>query len=193
MPLLGAAAPSLETPAPTPAHAPHLDAAEYARRLPPLRRPTARDCAAATRPGAAVPQAPRVLQHRDALLIQCLDLLIACLPPLSGGLAGRLLPKRRQSQRADRCGRRCGRTVIDCRLWQLGQVSMQAAEHPFKCFAMVLENVPPISHLERCRCSIRSPTGILGPAVTGDHLDARMITQPGCECVGGAIGQEIER
>ena len=58
---------------------------------------------------------------------------------------------------------------------------------------MVLENVPPISHLERCRCSIRSPTGILGRAVTGDHLDARMITQPGCECVGGAIGQEIDR
>jgi hypothetical protein len=128
------------------------------------------------------------------VLIQRLDLLITCGAAVSCGLPACLLSDRRQPQGADQWGRRrCGRSAHGWRLRQVREIGVQTAEHPLKRFAMVLEHVPAIGDLERSRGSVGGPAGILGRAVTRDHVDARMATQPGRECFGPTIGQEIDR
>src|SRR5262245_10410050 len=62
MPLVCAAAPSLETPVPAFAHAPLPPAAQCALRLPPVPDPTVSGCATATTPSVSAPQVLSVLE-----------------------------------------------------------------------------------------------------------------------------------
>jgi hypothetical protein len=73
------------------------------------------------------------------------------------------------------------------------QVGMQPIEHPFKSFAMVLENMPAIRYLERSRRSVGGAASIFGRVVAGDHVNARMLAQPSCQGLGSAIRQEFNR
>jgi len=74
----------------------------------------------------------------------------------------------------------------------MGEIGMQAIKHPLERFSVVLEHMPAICHLERSRCPVRGSASILGRAVTGDHVDTRMVPQPGRERLGRAIRQEID-
>jgi hypothetical protein len=73
------------------------------------------------------------------------------------------------------------------------QLGVQASKHTLKRFSMVLEQVPAVGDLE-CRWgSVTRPAGILGRAVTCDHLDTLMLAQPGREGLGRTVWQKIYR
>jgi hypothetical protein len=113
--------------------------------------------------GPAHPQTTGNLQEWHILLMQRLDLVIACDTAVSGRLPDCLLPHRRQSQGTQERGPRwCRRSAHTWQLGQVRQLGVQAAEHPLKRFAMILEHVPAEGDLERSWGSVGGGAGILG-------------------------------
>ncbi len=55
----------------------------------------------------------------------------------------------------------------------------------------VRQNVPRISDVLRTRCSLSPTLSVCSTAITAHDLDARVRSQPGGQCLGSSIGQEV--
>jgi hypothetical protein len=55
----------------------------------------------------------------------------------------------------------------------------------------ILQQVEAVSYLDGLRCSLRGPLRVAAGAITADELDGRMSREPGCKCLGLAVGEEI--
>jgi hypothetical protein len=64
-------------------------------------------------------------------------------------------------------------------------------QQAFAHFAHVPQDMPPIHDLHGVRRPLADATRILRRAITTDHLDTGILTQPGCQGSSRAIGQEI--
>jgi len=69
---------------------------------------------------------------------------------------------------------------------------MNAGQPAFNHLAQVLEQVPPIGHLNRAGSAPGTAAGILGGTVAGDHRDRVTVLEPIRQRLGGAVGQQID-
>jgi hypothetical protein len=124
---------------------------------------------------------------RQALPLQLYHLLVAELAMIApvrpqafgarGGLRGRLW-------------RRCGRVRHGVRgLPHSTAVTINCSLHG--C-AEVLQQMPPIGHLERVGCALACCIGIGAGTVTCDNFDSTMPLQPSRNCAGFSVGQQVD-
>ena len=86
-----------------------------------------------------------------------------------------------------------GHLVLAPGLLGIPQLSDVTGERQLQRFGQVLEQVEAVSDLHRVRRPAAASRGIGAGAVTGDHLDARVLAQPGGERFGFAVGQQRHR
>jgi hypothetical protein len=73
------------------------------------------------------------------------------------------------------------------------EIRVQARQYAFKCFTMILEEVPAVGNLERSGGTEGCSTGVFGGTVTRNDRDAGMIAEPGSNRFGATVRQQVNR
>jgi hypothetical protein len=71
-------------------------------------------------------------------------------------------------------------------------IGMVTANNGLNGFTKIAQQMPPITHLNRVRCPLTDAVRVGTGTITGDNLNARMLTEPFSEAVSLPIRQQVD-
>jgi hypothetical protein len=66
-------------------------------------------------------------------------------------------------------------------------------KHALERFSQILKQMEAICHLHSIRCSTRCTVSILTRPIPTNNLNTGVILEPGDQCVGRTVGEQINR